>query len=114
MDTVMHMDEQFFSDRLIELRLRKNVSAREMSLAIGQNPSYINRIENRLAYPSMQVFFYICEYLGVTPNEFFDGGNSAPVRRRELHSAVDRLNEAQTELVLTLVRELLNDKGRKP
>lgn len=114
MDTVMHMDEQFFSDRLIELRLRKNVSAREMSLAIGQNPSYINRIENRLAYPSMQVFFYICEYLGVTPSEFFDGGNSAPARRRELHSAVDRLNEAQTELVLTLIRELLNDKGRKP
>ena len=74
----------------------------------------LNRIENRLAYPSMQVFFYICEYLGVTPSEFFDGGNSAPARRRELHSAVDRLNEAQTELVLTLVRELLNDKGRKP
>ena len=74
----------------------------------------LRRIENRLAYPSMQVFFYICEYLGVTPSEFFDGGNSAPARRRELHSAVDRLNEAQTELVLTLVRELLNDKGRKP
>jgi transcriptional regulator with XRE-family HTH domain len=110
----MHMDEQFFSDRLIELRLRKNVSAREMSLAIGQNPSYINRIENRLAYPSMQVFFYICEYLGVTPSEFFDGDNSAPAQRRELHSAVERLNEAQTELVLTLIRELLNDKGRKP
>ena len=87
----MHMDEQLFADRLAELRLRKNVSAREMSLAIGQNPSYINRIENRLSYPSMQVFFYICEYLGITPKEFFDGGNTAPERRRELHGAVERL-----------------------
>lgn len=42
-----------------------------MSLAIGQNSSYINRIENQRAFPSMQGFFYICEYLGVTPGAFF-------------------------------------------
>ena len=41
------MYEEFFADRLSELRTEKNVSAREMSLAIGQNASYINRIENR-------------------------------------------------------------------
>lgn len=104
------MNEQFFSDRLAELRIQKNVSAREMSLAIGQNPSYINRIENGLTYPSMQVFFYICEYLGVTPAEFFDGGNSAPVLRRELHGAVDRLNEAQARLVMALIDGLTDKK----
>lgn len=102
----MQMDEQFFSDRLAQLRLSKNVSAREMSLAIGQNPSYINRIENRLALPSMQVFFYICEYLGVTPAEFFDPDNAAPARRRELHAAVESLGEPQAELVLALIRAL--------
>ena len=32
-------------------------SAREMSLALGQNPSYINRIENGKALPSMQGLF---------------------------------------------------------
>ena len=98
------MDEQFFSDRLAALRMRKNVSAREMSLAIGQNPSYINRIENRLTLPSMQVFFYICEYLGVTPAEFFDVENTAPEQRRELHHAVDGLNETQTALMLNLIQ----------
>lgn len=50
------MFEDFFVDRLTSLRNQKNVSAREMSLALGQNESYINRIENRLAFPSMQVF----------------------------------------------------------
>ncbi len=64
------MYEDFFSDRIAELRLQKNVSAREMSLALGQNESYINRIENKKSFPSMQVFFYICEYLDVTPKEF--------------------------------------------
>lgn len=50
------MYEEFFVERLSSLRNQKNVSAREMSLALGQNESYINRIENRLAFPSMQVF----------------------------------------------------------
>ncbi len=44
------MFEDFFVDRLTSLRNQKNVSAREMSLALGQNESYINRIENRLAF----------------------------------------------------------------
>ena len=35
-----------FAERLYKLRAQKNVSAREMSLDIGQNDSYINRIEN--------------------------------------------------------------------
>ena len=44
------MYEEFFSRRLAQLRAQKGVSAREMSLAIGQNSSYINRIENQGAF----------------------------------------------------------------
>ena len=36
--------EEFFPAGLAELRLKANVSAREMSMALGQNASYINRI----------------------------------------------------------------------
>lgn len=71
------MYEEFFSRRLAQLRAQKGVSAREMSLAIGQNSSYINRIENQRAFPSMQGFFYICEYLGVTPGAFFAASDPA-------------------------------------
>ena len=39
-------EEELFAKRLEQLRLEKNVSAREMSLSLGQNPSYINRIES--------------------------------------------------------------------
>ena len=61
-----------FAKRLTELRMNKGVSARDMSLSIGQSPGYINNIENGVNFPSMAVFFYICDYLGVTPMEFFD------------------------------------------
>ena len=50
------MYEEFFSRRLAQLRAQKGVSAREMSLAIGQNSSYINRIENQRAFPRLLQF----------------------------------------------------------
>ena len=51
------MYEDFFAERLSYLREKKGISAREMSLAIGQNESYVNRIENRKTFPSMQSYF---------------------------------------------------------
>ena len=66
------MLEDQFCERLTQLRLQKGVSARDMSLSLGQSESYINRIESKKMLPSMSVFFYICEYFGISPKEFFD------------------------------------------
>ena len=41
------MHKEFFSKRLSKLRMEKGVSARDMSLSLGQSESYINRIENQ-------------------------------------------------------------------
>lgn len=60
------MDEKDFALRLAQLREKKNVSAREMSLAIGQNPGYINNIESGKSLPSLPGVFYICDYLGIS------------------------------------------------
>lgn len=57
------MEQSEFSRRLVELRMDKGVSARDMSLSIGQSPGYINNIENGINFPSMTAFFYICDYL---------------------------------------------------
>ena len=64
------MNQDLFIKRLVQLRQNKGVSARDMSLSIGQSAGYINNIENGINYPSMTVFFYICDYLGVTPSEY--------------------------------------------
>lgn len=90
------MFEDLFYQRLAKLRMEKGVSARDMSLSIGQSAGYINALENRNGFPSMQVFFYICEYLGVTPSEFFDDGNSHPVEYQEI---IDDLNASDTESI---------------
>ncbi len=101
------MYEDFFSDRIAELRIQKNVSAREMSLALGQNESYINRIENKRSFPSMQVFFYICEYLDVTPKEFFTEKEvEAASQPSTLSENFEKLTPYQNNLISSLVKEL--------
>ena len=59
------MYEDFVPERLAKLRTQKGVSARDMSLSLGQANNYINNIENKNHFLHA-VFFYICEYLGVT------------------------------------------------
>ena len=98
--------EVFVPERIAQLRLQKNVSARDMSLSLGQAANYINSIENRKALPSMQSFFYICEYLGVTPQEFFDEGNTCPVRLRKLVDEAKHLDDNALGHLLALIREL--------
>ena len=53
------MEREDFVKRLIELRINKGVSARDMSLSIGQSAGYINNIENGVNYPSMTVLSVI-------------------------------------------------------
>lgn len=101
------MYEEDFPIRLAKLRNQKGVSAREMSLAIGQNPSYINSIESGKALPSMSGFFFICEYLGITPQEFFDAESATPEELRILTDKLKRLESEQLRTITALVDGLI-------
>ena len=100
------MDEKDFAIRLARLREKKGVSARDMSLSIGQNPGYINNIETGFSLPSMTVFFYICEYLGVTPSEFFDIDSKAPAKERELLDELKGLSTQQLDNLIAIAKGL--------
>lgn len=104
------MYEDFVPERLAKLRIQKGVSARDMSLSLGQANNYINNIENKRSLPAMQSFFYICEYLGVTPQEFFDEGNTSPETLREFMAEAKKLTPQSTEYILGLMKELNKKK----
>ena len=101
------MDEKSFSQRLAMLRTKKGVSARDMSLSMGQNPGYINNIESGKSFPSLTGIYYICEYLGVTPSEFFDFENSNPAKLSKINEYLKKLNDEQLEIVEKLVKNLV-------
>ena len=100
------MEQSDFIRRLVELRMNKGVSAREMSLSIGQAPSYINNIETGVSFPSMTAFFYICDFLGVTPSEFFDMENTNPIKSRELLEATKGLKNEQLDSLISIAKNL--------
>lgn len=100
------MEKEEFIERLVRLRMKKAVSAREMSLSLGQNPGYIYNIEAGVNYPTMQSFFYICEYLNVTPQEFFDTETENPVLLNELMEAAKGLKDEQMEHLIAIVKGL--------
>ncbi|MDR3263842.1 MAG: helix-turn-helix domain-containing protein [Clostridiales bacterium] len=102
------MFEEFLARRLSELRLAKGVSARKMSKALGQNPNHINRIENRTAMPSMYSFFYICDYLGVSPKEFFDTETDNPTLVNEFVTVLKQLDEASIKNLLAVAQNMIN------
>ncbi|MBQ8310628.1 MAG: helix-turn-helix transcriptional regulator [Clostridia bacterium] len=101
------MYEEEFALRLCQLRNQKGISAREMSLAIGQNPSYINNIERGKAMPSMGTFFYICEYLRIAPHDFFDTDTKNPEKVQQLIENVKKLDDTQLESVISIVKALV-------
>ena len=95
-----------FADRLFRLREKKGVSAREMSFALGQSHNYINGLENQNGFPKMSSFFYICEYLGVTPSEFFDYTDTDPLKTTELYREIKRLDGTSQAYFLQLARDV--------
>ena len=101
------MYEEEFQLRLSKLRNHKGVSARDMSLSIGQNPGYINNIESGKALPSMSGFFYICEYLNISPKDFFDADTNNPELLNELIKNLKLLDNTQLEHILAIVRDII-------
>ncbi len=101
------MDEMDFAMRLARLREKKGVSARDMSLSIGQNPGYINNIETGKSKPSLDGFFFICEYLGVTPSEFFDMSTADPSKLDAIVEDMKKLSDQQLEMIAALIKDLI-------
>lgn len=95
-----------FAERLTQLRTTKGVSARDMSLSLGQNPGYINNIESGKALPSMSVFFYICDYFQISPRDFFDIDNNSPEQLNNIIEDLKCLSSNQLIYLSPLIKDL--------
>lgn len=97
---VMMMSETYIRKRITELRLKKGVSEYKMSLDLGHSRSYIQSIVSGRTMPSLTEFLYICEYLGVTPKDFFDETIDNPAL---VQKAMDSLKKMKDKDILTLI-----------
>lgn len=100
------MDMEFIKRRIAKLRTDSNISARELSLRLGQSTGYINTIENGKSMPSMAMFLYICEYFNITPKEFFDEDSEEPIIINEIIKETKKLDKKSLESLLTIVQNI--------
>lgn len=101
------LQEKDFALRLSQLRENKGVSARDMSLSMGQNPGYINNIESGRSSPSLSGILYICDYLGISPCEFFDFEAKNPTKLSSVIEDLKHLDEKQLDAISTILKDLI-------
>ncbi len=101
------MDVGFVRERITQLRLQKGVSEYKMSYDLGHSRGYINNISSGKTLPSMTEFIAICDYLGVTPMEFFNENVDSPVLLSQATESLSRLSEEDLKLVLLIVDRLI-------
>jgi hypothetical protein len=56
----------------------------------------------------MTVFFYICEYLGISRRDFFDEESNDPTQLNELVKNLKKLDEKTLSYFTGILNEVLN------
>lgn len=105
------MTDSFIRERITELRIKKGVSEYKMSSDLGHSKSYIQSITSGRALPSLSEFLYICEYLSVTPKDFFDKDISEPLLLRQLINLSQNMSDKDL-LALINIADRLNEKQK--
>lgn len=102
------MDLKFIRDRISVLRIKKNVSEYRMSTDLGHSKSYMQSISSGRSMPSLGEFLYICEYLGVTPREFFDEDIKEPQLVQKLYELTRNMSDKDIEVLINTAERLNN------
>lgn len=100
------MDFNFIRDRISSLRTKKGVSEYRMSTDLGHSKSYMQSISSGRAMPSMGEFLYICDYLGVTPKEFFDEGIDCPQLVQKLYDLTKDMPDEDLNILISTAERL--------
>ena len=100
------MDTDYIVKRITDLRLKKGVAEHRMSLDLGHSRSYMQGISSGRALPSMTEFLAICDYLEVTPKDFFDEGNTNPTLLQATLDKLKGLPESDLLIIYTMADRL--------
>lgn len=97
------MYEEFVRERITQLRLKKGVSEYQMSYDLGHSRGYIYNISSGKALPPLKEFFAICDYFGLTPQQFFDDTTKTPELIARAANGMRKLDERDMRLLLELI-----------
>ena len=100
------MYEEYVRNKITQLRMQKGVSEYRMSYDLGHSRSYIYNISSGKCLPPMGEFFAICDYFGITPQEFFDEHLRNPELIQKAVEGLKGLDDSDTLLILNHINRL--------
>lgn len=103
------MNEEFVRKRITELRIKKGVSEYQMSYDLGHSRGYIYNISSGKALPPMKEFFAICDYFGVTPEQFFSSSTQHPELIQKAIVGMMKLGESDILMLLSIINRMLQN-----
>ncbi|MBQ6347384.1 MAG: helix-turn-helix transcriptional regulator [Clostridia bacterium] len=104
------MDADFIRERITQLRLEKGVSEYQMSYDLGHSRGYIYNISSGKALPPMKEFLAICDYFGITPQQFFDESTDSPQLIQRAAEGMRQLNDKDLVMLIGFIDRLVQNK----
>lgn len=84
-----------------------------MSLDLGHSKSYIQSISSGKALPSLSEFLSICDYLNVTPKDFFDEEQKNPDLINELNNLIKDLDSEDLLVLIMVAKRMRKQSSRR-
>lgn len=99
------MNKEDIIERIGIARNNANLSARALSLKIGMNDGYINRLETTKKFlPSVEVLLKIIEACGISEEQFFYNDFYRYKQDREMLAKLGTINNEKMQAIITLLR----------
>ena len=105
------MDTKFIRDRITQLRMQKGVSEYQMSYALGCSRGYIYNISSGKSLPPMSKFLEICDYLEVSPAQFFNESANTPILLQKVIEELTRLDDDDLMFILSCIHRMTKEKN---
>jgi len=105
------MDKNFIGDRITDLRVKKNLTEKELSRALGRSPSYVQALTSHNSLPSFQTFFEICDFFQITPSEFFDPSLKDPAFHHQIMAYIQEMSEEDLNFCCELFKRMYSKQS---
>ncbi len=92
--------------RIGYFRNKHHLSARELSLRMGENESFINRLERKQVALKMETILNFCELLEIELEEFFYCKPENYKKDIQILKEINSLSNENKDVIINLVRKL--------
>lgn len=103
----------FVRTKIKDMRIDNDLTAKKLSILIRQHEGYISRLENRKAFPTLEIIDKCCNVFSISVSEFF---SSYPQQKAEMSQEEKKIQifirnmSKHNRQTLALLAERLEDK----